>query len=132
MRFSVCKARGQCMPCSASCQCRVPVKEVIPKLHFILSEKIPLNEGTLSIAQACCSASEIPVPLPWSWVQPYSLPQEYKCPFGSQPRPRARKNRRTKEADCTWAGGPVAGGGVGEEHCLPATTQEIKRYRSEV
>lgn len=38
MRFSVCKARGQCMPRSASCQCRVRVKEVIPKRHSILSE----------------------------------------------------------------------------------------------
>lgn len=45
---------------------------------------------------------------------------------------QGRKNRRIKEADCTWAGGPVAGGGVGEEHSLPATTQEIKQYRSEV
>ena len=35
------------MPRSASCQCRVLVKEVIPKLHSILSEKIPLNKGSL-------------------------------------------------------------------------------------
>lgn len=49
-------------------------------------------------------------------------------PFESQPHPRARKNRRIKEADYTWAGGPVAAGGVGEEHSsiLPCGNQMVQ------
>lgn len=55
-------------------------------------------------------AFERPVPVTWSWFQPYPLPQECNAPLEASLVQGPRKSMRVQEAHFTWTDGRCWGG----------------------